>query len=299
MLGESIKVGTQGLAWLARKAEPEKNAATSQQGDSESISKAHVVNWPRMLLSRRERRRQVESQHAHHSTRQQKTQRQSASNARAKAGNSSMLGRVASGALNVLGPLGKFGVAAINAARILDNYSEEQIKQMRKLSTFSPSMAVAFAERDIQDMMREMRMGEALAESAKKALDAEQRAKTASEPFNKWWGELGNNFTRRWNNLQADVLDQLNDWFGASSKKGPLDAAASWLAILGEMKTLATEQGRTLKEIRDKVARLGTLDEGWTAADLVEALAEDDKHAAASARGRVESLKRTKTDAWW
>jgi hypothetical protein len=208
-------------------------------------------------------------------------------------------GKVASAALYVLGPFGKLAGAAIAAASYLDKFSAEQVKAMQKLATYSPAMSAVFAQRETQEITREMRVGGALSKSAKKLTDAEQRAKTAEEPFDIWWAEKKNAVARTWYNFKADMFEAGNSLFGAADKdkNGNVNGEApGQLEMMQQANRLHAQTGKSIDKILKLLETAKDIDKegAWTFGDLVDAMSADAGDAAKRAAKRVEQMKRGK-----
>jgi hypothetical protein len=87
-----------------------------------------------------------------------------------------IMGAAASGGPAVFGVVA-MGVAAVKAAEALNKLTAEQMTYNRELGKSSAQMAFVFAQRDIQERMRNREVGDRLSASARSLVRAEQRFK--------------------------------------------------------------------------------------------------------------------------
>lgn len=124
----------------------------------------------------------------------------------------SALGKVAGGAVGVVSALNGFRKAVESA-------TQTQLDSYRRLAEVSGGMAAVMVQRDFQQMMRDMRMGDAQAGSAGRLAESENRRKNASEPLENALADLKNGLLAGMNDLLADFydwgVDRLNDLFKA------------------------------------------------------------------------------------
>lgn len=130
-----------------------------------------------------------------------------------------MAGRALGGvamAGGALGAIAGIGAVAIGAAVALkafhdavDQATTGAIEAARKYADVSGPMAAVMAERDLKEMLRNQRMGNAQAAGVKGLADAEQRRKDASEELINASTDLKNALLSVLNDMLADVLKPL------------------------------------------------------------------------------------------
>jgi hypothetical protein len=98
------------------------------------------------------------------------------------------------------------GAAAVKAAEALQRMTVEQVAYNRELAKVSPSMALVFAERDVQERMRNREIGERLAPSARGLTQAEQAAREATKDLEVLWEKIKNETATAWEGFKTGAL---------------------------------------------------------------------------------------------
>ncbi len=102
------------------------------------------------------------------------------------------------------------GTAAIAAVKSLNRMSEEQVKYNRSLSQASAQMAFVFAERDIQERMRDREKGDRLSTSARALTQAEQFKEENQKEISILWNKSVNYLSGGWEVFKGALFMQLN-----------------------------------------------------------------------------------------
>jgi hypothetical protein len=106
----------------------------------------------------------------------------------------------------------------------VERTTDSLIETQRKLADASPAMAAIFAQRDVQELLRERKRGDALADSAGYLVGAEQRRKDATLPIETEWQGVKNRFYGFFNDVEAGMAKQLNAMLGLKEEKGDQQA---------------------------------------------------------------------------
>ncbi|HYE77922.1 MAG TPA: hypothetical protein VEI97_08050 [bacterium] len=127
------------------------------------------------------------------------------------------VGRSAKAAGAIGGAVAGVG-AIITYVRALDRFkrhveraTDALVEAQRKLAEVSPSMAAVYARREVQEILRDRRRGEALAESANYLVGAEQRRKDSWMPLETAWDQLQNRLYGFFNDVVSGMGKALSE----------------------------------------------------------------------------------------
>lgn len=147
----------------------------------------------------------------------------------------------------VVGGLTLAAVALKAFHMAVDRATEGALAAARQYAEVSGSMAAVLAERDLKELLRDQRMGEAQAGSTRALAEAEQRRKDATEPLSNAFADLKNNVLAFGNDVLADVLTPIaeavkgiHDYFKdeEAKKQQPVGLAATMPSIMDHAKQL-------------------------------------------------------------
>ena len=114
------------------------------------------------------------------------------------------------------GSLAVIGTASVAASAALKRFADSAILANKEFVGFSAGMSLVFAQRDLQEAFRKMRVGGATAKSAQGAVEEEQRLKSALEPMEIRWNNLKNNVSKHIYGTFADAVDFIESPFDRS-----------------------------------------------------------------------------------
>ena len=155
--------------------------------------------------------------------------------------------------------------------KALEGATDQQVASMRQLAEVSASMAQVMAERDVRELMRDMRVGDKTASTARDLTESEQDRKDSTEDVGALFDNIKNEILSLGNDLLATVLRPLN-----AIAKGVGD-------LLGFAKD--KQETLTLSEFADKMADL--------LPDAVKRAAEDARRVDRGVRsGRLDPYGR-------
>jgi hypothetical protein len=103
------------------------------------------------------------------------------------------------------------GKVAVGTAVRLQEMSRAQVEFNRGLATVSASMAAVFAQRDVREMLRNMEVGQRLAQSARDLTQAEQDRADNTKEIEVAWERAKNRAGTIWEEFKSYVLKPLND----------------------------------------------------------------------------------------
>ena len=182
------------------------------------------------------------------------------------------MGARAAGALGAAGGVvgGVVGGLALAAVALkgfhdaVDRATEGQVQAARKMAEVSGSMAAVMAQRDLQELQREQRQGEAQSGTMGELARSEQRRKNATEELGNLW-QNGKNSLLAWgNNLIADILDPVKDdikairvWLFGEDKPEPVGLGAMMPSIMQHAEQLEKHKRNMHGLARDAAAKAG------------------------------------------
>lgn len=147
------------------------------------------------------------------------------------------------------------GVVAVGMAlnefrKAVTKATEEQLRAARALAEVSPQMAAIFAQSDLQDTLRNMRKGEAQAESTQRLAESDQRRKSAMEPLENAVANFKNSILATLNDTIAPVLEGIGDAVEAILKKFDLavPARGGAVGLAADMEVVRFEADRIARE---------------------------------------------------
>jgi hypothetical protein len=156
------------------------------------------------------------------------------------------------------------GKALVEYRNAVQKATTAQLESYRKLAEVSGGMAAVMANRDVTDMIRNMRRGDALAPSAKALSEAEARRKDAAEPMKQILETFKNDLLTLLNNglvpymeLTSEVAKELYKWLNDGKEWMPGDAKDTGLgaAIAGPGGVL--EMAKKIEDdARDELAKI-------------------------------------------
>jgi hypothetical protein len=101
------------------------------------------------------------------------------------------------------------GFAAVKAAEALNRMTAEQLVYNRHLAQSSAQMAMVFAERDVQERMREREKGDRLAGSARALAQAEQGFAEGTKETEILWNRAKNEIAAEWETFKTVALSEV------------------------------------------------------------------------------------------
>jgi hypothetical protein len=150
--------------------------------------------------------------------------------------------------------------------------TDEQIAAARKFADVSGPMASVFAKRDVQELQRGMRQGDAQAASTGRLVDVEQRRKDAMEPLENALADMKNEVLTQMNEalipaikLCADVAEWIkNNWPWPAGWKKKEEDKQEQEGLVGIMSPIEAEAARIERRAdelmaiaRDNARRMG------------------------------------------
>jgi hypothetical protein len=120
-----------------------------------------------------------------------------------------VMGGAAAGGPVAVGIVG-LGMAAVKAAEALQKMTAEQLLYNRELSKSSATMAVVFAERDVQERFRQREIGDRVAASARALTQAEQFKEDNTKEIAIAWERTKNELGAGWEAFKAALFMELN-----------------------------------------------------------------------------------------
>jgi hypothetical protein len=121
-----------------------------------------------------------------------------------------VMGAAAAGGPLAVGVVG-LGIAAVKAAEALNRMTTEQLSYNRELSKSSASMALVFAQRDVQEHFRQREVGDRLAASARRLTGAEQfKEEYGTKELGILWERTKNDLAAAWEVFKTGLFFELN-----------------------------------------------------------------------------------------
>jgi hypothetical protein len=134
-------------------------------------------------------------------------------------------GSVAGGAAGAAGSvlavvtvIWEYGQALLRLKAFTERYTDQLVQSQQRLADVSGSMAAVYAQREIQELLRDQRRGEALAESASYMTGAEQRRKDATMPIETAITSLENRMAGFLNDIVAGMAKVVNGVLGLTDE---------------------------------------------------------------------------------
>ena len=174
----------------------------------------------------------------------------------------------------IAGPLAALGVELAKTPQKVREFVDGLHQANRSFAAFSPSMAAVFAQADMQDMIRKMGQGEALAPSAKGLADVRMRLEDKLAPIDTQWQRFQNRLGEAigggmatfleksgWADQLTEGMKQLTDAVLGEEPPTPPD---EWLQQMDKM--VADEEKRKAeraKPVRQGPARDPRPDWAW------------------------------------
>jgi hypothetical protein len=119
-----------------------------------------------------------------------------------------VMGAAAAGGPAAVGVVG-LGMAAVKAAEALQRMTTEQLTYNRELAKSSASMALVFAQRDVQERFRQRDVGERLSASARTLTQAEQRFKDETKEFDVFGERVKNYAAAAWEVWKTEFVQHM------------------------------------------------------------------------------------------
>lgn len=138
--------------------------------------------------------------------------------------------------------------------------TDAAVQAQRRYAEVSGSQAAVFAERDMKELVRDIKHGEETAGSTKQLIDAEQNRKDAFEPLKISIEKLENVMLAIGNNLIAETLGKVTEVGGEvvdAIREGAADLGRA-VGLLGEEKKEPSVEDvltRVLKDADDATRR--------------------------------------------
>lgn len=152
--------------------------------------------------------------------------------------------------------------AFIRFKRHIHTLTEELVQAQRRLAEVSPSMAAAMARRDVQELMRDQRKGEALSSSAERLFQSEQHRKSVWMPAETMWDKLQNELAALGNDLvsAATLNNGLLHILADKLTDNETDRKANMLGhqaaeLLKNEKDRIQRQREDMDRLRDRIQR--------------------------------------------
>ncbi len=101
--------------------------------------------------------------------------------------------------------------AAVAVAKGLNELSETQLRYNRQLAEASAAMAATFAQRDVQERLRNIEKGDRLTESARALTHAEQQREESRKEIDILTNRFKNSVAAGWENVKASLYAPLNE----------------------------------------------------------------------------------------
>jgi hypothetical protein len=146
----------------------------------------------------------------------------------------------------------EYGKALIKFRNWVDKTTDALVAFNREFAEASPSMAAVMARRDVQELFRDRRKGEALAESAEYLTGAEQRRKDSEAPLVVLFTDWKNRALGIGNDVVAGMAKQLNALLGLSEdfEKG------KEVGLAAELEKVAAANRQRLADERARLDRI-------------------------------------------
>lgn len=137
--------------------------------------------------------------------------------------------------------------AFVKARAAVANWTEAAMESARRLSHVSGSMAAVMAQRDVQDMMRDVKRGEATGGTAQKLMQAEARRKDEEVKIQIAMDNLRNEVLTLANNLFTTFLKPIATGVEFIAKTLGLDSEEPEAVGLGGLADDAIKAGKAIE----------------------------------------------------
>lgn len=153
-----------------------------------------------------------------------------------KRGIGGMLGRIIGGRKGAhvgakvgaaVGTVAAIGIAFNEARKAVAGWTDAMLESSRRLAEVSGSMAAVFAEKEVRDLLRDIRVGEATAGSTRILAESEAKRKDAEADISIALTNTGNLILAAINEVIAVPLQIM------ASVARPINEAVQWLARVG------------------------------------------------------------------